>query len=486
MNRRERHQARQQKQLDRIQQISFKIYQRRSARGYKGSSEQDWKKAERIAKSPIRRGQFHINQWLARRWRSSINWYESTTLEHALDTLNADLKKIAVFDLLSLLANVAIITSLGAFLTGGERQRHDEQVYAAWQVITAAYGQPGNGGRKRALEFLNSTPGSPGRRRWFGKPWARESLQGVDVAKANLAEVRLPNADLRGANLQDADLGYANLQDADLEYANLQDADLEYANLQSSELSFVNLQNAKLLSANLQGSNLRSADLRGSELYEVNLQASNLSGAKLQGSGLRGADLQGSNLKGAKLQDADLNSTSFQRSNLILANFQGSDLSSANFQDAELIAANFQDAYLSFANFQDAQLHEANFQGATLSSTNFHDADLSYANLQGSILIAVDMRRVKLRPDQLTETIICNLALPADITTVSSDRDCATAAQSLIDWSERVKWELRDDRVPVSQNSSSLTLERAQRIVEAFQEVTWEPLSAAEDLPVNP
>ena len=121
MDRSQRRLQRQQKQLERTQQIAYSLYQQRISRGYKGSSEQDWKKAERIAKSPIRRTNFRLNQWLARHWRGGIDWYESTPIEHALDTLNADLKNIAIFDLLSLLANIAIITSLGAFLTGGER-----------------------------------------------------------------------------------------------------------------------------------------------------------------------------------------------------------------------------------------------------------------------------------------------------------------------------------------------------------------------------
>lgn len=132
----------------------------------------------------------HLREQRRSGWRIMIDWWESTPVEKGLETLVKDLRELAIFDLVSLLANIAIIVSLGAFLTGGEQRRHDEQVYEAWQVITNAYGQPGNGGRIRALEFLNSTPGTPGRRRWFGFPWWRESLQGVDVSKAALASVQ--------------------------------------------------------------------------------------------------------------------------------------------------------------------------------------------------------------------------------------------------------------------------------------------------------
>ena len=283
---------RQQQRLEKTQQIAFDLYQRRIRRGYAGSSEQDWKKAKRIARSPVSSSSFRLNQWLTRRWRRSVEWYESTPLEHALDTLNQDLKNIAVFDLLSLLANITIIISLVAFLTGGERQRHDEQVYAAWQVITGAYDQPGNGGRKRALEFLNSTPGSPGRRRWFGRPWPRENLQGVDVSKASLINIELPKAFLWSANFQGANLLFANLQEAGLLSANLQDADLGASNFQKANLSEANLQRAFLWSANFREANLFSTNLQETNLSDVNLQGTNLRLTELQGALLLATDLR--------------------------------------------------------------------------------------------------------------------------------------------------------------------------------------------------
>lgn len=269
MNRKER---RRQRRVEMTERIAYQLYQRRLKRGYEGSSEKDWQAAEKIARNPIVCSSFQLNQWFKNRWRRSIGWYESTSVEHALETLTEDLKNLAVFDLLALLANLAIIISLGSFLTNGERQRHDQQVYEAWQVITNAHGQSGNGGRRRALEFLNSTPGTPGRRRWFGILWPKESLQGVDISKASLAGIELPEAYLGSANLQAAVLGAVNLQAAFLWEANLQDTYLKVANLQAAFLGEANLQSVDLGHANLQEAFLEKVNLRDAYLGAANLQ----------------------------------------------------------------------------------------------------------------------------------------------------------------------------------------------------------------------
>ncbi|MEM7062861.1 MAG: pentapeptide repeat-containing protein [Cyanobacteria bacterium P01_B01_bin.77] len=262
---------------------------------------------------------FWLNQWLKGRWRGSISWYESTTVEHGLETLTEDLKNLAIFDLMSLLANLAIIISLGSFLTGGEQQRHDQQVYEAWQTITAAHAQPGNGGRKRALEFLNSSPGTPGRRRWFGWPWQKEDLRGVDVSKANLPEVQLPAADLASANFQRANLEEANFQRANLEEANFQKANLEEASFQRANLGKANLEGAKLQESKLQeailwGGNFQGANLKESNFQRVTLQWATLKGANLEGANLEGAILEDANLEGAILPGALLLAIDFRAS----------------------------------------------------------------------------------------------------------------------------------------------------------------------------
>lgn len=157
----------------------------------------------------------------------------------------------ALISLLGLLGNVGIIVAALTYV-GLEEQRRESQVYLAWQTITNAQGQPGNGGRILALEFLNASPGANWRLRfpwicvseeWFCSKWEGESLGGVDVSRAYLANIQLPGARLSEANLQGANL--------------------EEANLKKANLSNINLQNAVLVGANLQEANLTSAKLQG-------------------------------------------------------------------------------------------------------------------------------------------------------------------------------------------------------------------------------
>ena len=88
-----------------------------------------------------------------------------------------------------------------------------------------------------------------------------------------------------------------SLQGAQLAGANLPKADLIAANLQEADLVRANLQGAHLFMANLQRANLSDADLRETVLGR----------ADLQGAGLDGTDLQRATLIGANLQGATLN-----------------------------------------------------------------------------------------------------------------------------------------------------------------------------------
>ncbi|EKU98465.1 putative low-complexity protein [Leptolyngbya sp. PCC 7375] len=433
MNRRERR-----RQM--TERIAYRLYQRRLRRGYEGSSEQDWRAAEKIARSPITCSSFRLNQWLKGRWRRSIGWYESTTVEHALETLTEDLKNLAVFDLLALLANVAIIISLGSFLTNGERQRHDQQVYEAWQVITNAHGQPGNGGRRRALEFLNSTPGTPGRRRWFGVPWAKEDLLGVDVSKANLARIQLPGAYLWDANFQEVHLGSANLQKAILGNANFQKAILVNINLQQAYLWDANLQQADLGYANLQQADLGYANFQQADLGYANLQQT---------------ALLATNLQQADLGYADLQQTALWRSNL-----QQADLGYANLQETSLVSANLQQANLESANLQETLLESANFQ----------QADLESANLQEALLLATDLRMSNgLTTQQLTTAKLCHVAFPNSIQGINPNRDCEAMPQALVEFHEQRAQENPGIHLPI-------TLENAKKTVEEVRQKKWDDL----------
>ena len=191
----------------------------------------------------------------------------------------------------------------------------------------------GNGGRKRALEFLNASPGANWRRKfpWFCAPrpicvWPGESLAGIDLSagpinvaaaaqedlspqffrpkeelgRVYLAEIQLPKADLKSANLQDADLSRANLQDAVLWGANLQGANLGSANLRDANLKSANLQGVFLGRANLQDDVPEDYELRRALSARRNTI---LNGDESQVE-LESANLQGVSLEGADLQDA--------------------------------------------------------------------------------------------------------------------------------------------------------------------------------------
>lgn len=196
---------------------------------------------------------------------------------------------------------IAVVTYVGT-----EKQRRDAEILNAWQTITNAAGESGNGGRIRALEFLNASPGANWRRKfpWVCAPhplcvWPSESLAGINLSvdaipeiiendSGNRPRVFLQGIELSGANLWDANLEGANLWDANLEGANLEDANLEGANLWDA-----NLEGAGLKDANLKGANLGKANLEGAYLGFVNLEGTNLWGANLEGAGLFRANLKG-------------------------------------------------------------------------------------------------------------------------------------------------------------------------------------------------
>jgi len=175
--------------------------------------------------------------WIEKRvWEPMLSWGENQ----------------AFISLLGLLSNLGLLFAALTYI-GLEQQRREAQVYLAWQTITNAQGQSGNGGRVLALEFLNASPGANWRLHfpwicvsedWLCSKWESESLDGVDLERAYLGRVQLSGASLAEANLQGAILWQANLQGAKLGEANLQGAKLGAANLQAAKLDEANLQGA--------------------------------------------------------------------------------------------------------------------------------------------------------------------------------------------------------------------------------------------------
>lgn len=236
----------------------------------------------------------------------------------------------SLWDYLNLLGIPIVIALLGIGFT--DIQQRSNTIQIAWQTINSASGQVGSGGRKEALEELNS---QPRRIPFFWLRWKSYSLQGLQAPSAHLVNLQLPKADLRSANFEKATLAYSNLQGSDLRFANLQ-------------------------GANLQGADLATANLQGAILTSVNLQGATLWGTNLQGANLVDTNLQDSVLAFASLQNADLTGTITPRSvpHLFLpgANLQRTDLSGANLQGAMLQVGN--------------SALDANFQGALYTRHN--------------------------------------------------------------------------------------------------------------------
>ncbi len=222
-----------------------------------------------------------------------------------LEDIEHLLSKSALLSLLGLIGNVGIIIAVVTYV-GTEKQRRDAEILNAWQTITNAAGEPGNGGRIRALQFLNASPGANWRRKfpWFCAPhplctWDGESLAGINLSVAPipeaeeddsgniipgvfLEEIELPGADLLGANLEGAHLKYANLEGADLRDANLEGAFLWSADLEGAFLGFANLEGAFLGFVNLEEANLGFVNLEGADLFSTNLEgAQNLTEEQL-------------------------------------------------------------------------------------------------------------------------------------------------------------------------------------------------------------
>lgn len=221
--------------------------------------------------------------------RRFADWWETTPIEKFLEDIAFLLKNAALLDIINLVAGITIIISLVTWLLTG-KQRRDAEVYQAWQVITAAHGQSGSGGRRKALESLNSRPwrfpwiGWTGegwfwdeddekckKKRLLGFRWEREPLVGLSAPNAYLAGIHLCGADLIHANLGGADLKGADLQGANLVLADLKRANLRRANLQKANLVYANLQGAALSYADLKKADLGSANLKGVSLWKVNL-----------------------------------------------------------------------------------------------------------------------------------------------------------------------------------------------------------------------
>ncbi|MBE9069371.1 pentapeptide repeat-containing protein [Leptolyngbya cf. ectocarpi LEGE 11479] len=288
--------SRELKQQQRIEKIAYDLYQNRLLLKRSGDSKSDWSTASKIVQNPLR-----ITLFICHR---SFIKLEQNIWEPILTWANNQ----AILSLLGLIGNAGVIMAVLMYV-GSEKQRRDAEVLNAWQTLTNAQGQPGNGGRIHALEFLNASPrngesdysGANWRRRasclWICT-WESESLAGIDLSIEPEDENISNNESvflndilshkisqkiyLREVQLPEADLSYSNLGGADLREANLEKANLLGANLEGADLGGANLKGAFLWRSNLKGANFWGADLEGVAFLDTNLESTVLGDANLQ------------------------------------------------------------------------------------------------------------------------------------------------------------------------------------------------------------
>ena len=198
--------------------------------------------------------------------RRIADWWETTRVEKFLEDIEYLLRNSAILDIMSLLANAALIVSLVTWLTGFEK-RKEEQLFSTWSIINDGKGDQ-SGVVKTAVERLHKDGFD-----LSGLQLNETFLGETNLSEAILGTTDLSEAQLYGANLSQAYLGYANLSQANLIEANLSQADLIEANLSQADLDEANLRNANLRNADLSGAYLSGAYLFG---------AKNLSNAQIK------------------------------------------------------------------------------------------------------------------------------------------------------------------------------------------------------------
>lgn len=161
----------------------------------------------------------------------------------------------AFLEVLEYLGTFSVLIAV-AFYFSESGNRLKQKHYQAWQVIDAAQGKGGSGGRIEALQDLNRD---------------RVSLIGVEASGAFLQGILLQRGQLDRCDFHASDLRNSDFTNATLTYCNLEEANLRKARLVGSDLGNAEMGGADLNGADLDRSNLSGADLAGADLRHANL-----------------------------------------------------------------------------------------------------------------------------------------------------------------------------------------------------------------------
>ncbi|WP_437514939.1 DUF2169 domain-containing protein [Sorangium sp. So ce1099] len=226
---------------------------------------------------------------------------------------------------------------------------------------------------------------------------AGADLSGLDLRGASLARLNLEGASLRGCALAHAQLAEARLAGADLSEADLTGADLSRADLSRADLSRAVLEGARLDDARGEGATFDGARLSGARAKGASLIRCSCKDAEASGSSWQGARLDETSFAGANLERADLSRAICPR--VVLA---GASAAGINLQRAQAERADLRGARLEGADLRHARLTEARLDGAVLRSALAHRADLGQCRLVRADLTGASLRACRLRGANLS------------------------------------------------------------------------------------
>lgn len=93
--------------------------------------------------------------WQAQNGSKRWYWRAPLAIEWGLEWFVYRLRSLALFDLLELAGRATILVAIALwFLGAGDRAK--ERHYRAWDLINSARGSTGDGGRRDALQDLNT------------------------------------------------------------------------------------------------------------------------------------------------------------------------------------------------------------------------------------------------------------------------------------------------------------------------------------------
>ena len=195
--------------------------------------------------------------WREQCQRKSPRWaYPFRALNWLLEWVAWALGGWVFLEVLEYLSMFSVLVAVILYFSeSGDRikQRH----YQAWQVIDAAQGKGGNGGRIEAMQELNHDGVS-----LVGIQADNAFLLGIHLKGGHLDRCDMDASDLRNSVFDHATLTFCNLQSTNFREASMVGTDLTDADLQDSDFTGANLSRANLTRTDLSRADLRNADLR--------------------------------------------------------------------------------------------------------------------------------------------------------------------------------------------------------------------------------